>query len=225
MALHGLARRLTIMERCIHNAFHNIPPTLSVNPSRESIDDATISLHAFIIHITGCLDNAAHIWKIENNIQHPSGKLLHDHDIGLLPKNSIIFNSLSVKLKDEINQYSEWIKYILSFRHSLAHQIPLYIPPSSYTVEKYSEIAVYIDRRNIAHIKKSWQEYDNLTKKIDKFMNFIPVYTQSLEKDSRYFYFHAQMIADMNTVLNIVNIMYEELADRQRVRQIPLNSQ
>jgi hypothetical protein len=50
-------------------------------------------------------------------------------DWGLRPKNEIVMASLDVDVRKYLNSMDRWFEYLENYRHALAHQIPLYIPP------------------------------------------------------------------------------------------------
>ncbi len=58
-AVHGFARRLGTLVRCIDRVFEILPPDREDIPSRDEVVDATINIQAFVLNIFGCLDNLA----------------------------------------------------------------------------------------------------------------------------------------------------------------------
>jgi hypothetical protein len=129
-ARDGLARRLSVLVRCIINAFEIIPPASTGLPTNAALSDAEIQVQAFLINVFGCLDNLAWIWVEERNVKNPkNGKALAPASVGLRRKNEIVMDSLDTDVRAYLEGIEEWFEYLEYYRHALAHQIPLYIPP------------------------------------------------------------------------------------------------
>ena len=65
--LHGVARRLDVIERCIENIYSIFPLRWETLLSREELKDVDINLHAFFVNIFGLLDNMAWVSVYERN--------------------------------------------------------------------------------------------------------------------------------------------------------------
>src|ERR1041385_4900440 len=63
--LNGVGRRLRILRRGINNVFRLFPPSALEPIATDDLDDALISLHAFVINLYGLLDNLAwaFVWR------------------------------------------------------------------------------------------------------------------------------------------------------------------
>lgn len=144
-ALHGLSRRLGVLIRCIDNTFRIIPPQMEEVPTSDATQDATIQLQAFIINVSGCLDNLAWIWVVERNILKANGARLSPKEIGLRTPNVSVRESLPDGFREYLESIADWFAYLESYRHALAHQIPLYIPP--YAIDPRNEADTMRSRR------------------------------------------------------------------------------
>ena len=60
-ALHGAARRIGTLARCLDQVFRRLPPELVEIPDRETLEDATIYIQAFVFNAFGVLDNLAYV--------------------------------------------------------------------------------------------------------------------------------------------------------------------
>lgn len=129
----GVGRRLSILTRCIQNIFSIFPVGRTERLVPEELIDVDINLHAFLINLSGLLDNLGWVFIVENNLLGSSkeGKLAKK-DIGLFNKKTQPY--LPEKLRTYLNteQMKKWYsEYARNYRDALAHRIPLYVPPSS----------------------------------------------------------------------------------------------
>jgi len=63
--LHGVGRRLRIIDRCCENIATVYPPDRKAKLTRAELADIGINLHAFFINISGYFDNLAWIIVFE----------------------------------------------------------------------------------------------------------------------------------------------------------------
>jgi hypothetical protein len=63
--MNGVARRLGILRRGLHNVFSLFPPSAVRPIDTDNLHDAQISLHAFVINSYGLFDNLAwaFVWR------------------------------------------------------------------------------------------------------------------------------------------------------------------
>jgi hypothetical protein len=135
--------------------------------------------------------------------------------VGLAPKNKLVRASFSDPFKRYLKELDPWYDYLGNFRHSLAHRIPLYIPP--YVLLTKNEVAYreVEQRMAIAISKRDFVEHERLSVEQLKLTSFKPWMQHSFGEKSRTVYFHPQMIADFNTVDEVGWKMLDEL-DRFR---------
>jgi Protein of unknown function (DUF4238) len=101
--------------------------------------------------------------------------------------------------------------YIADLRHALAHRIPLYIPP--YVIQAPDE-AAYKDfetKMSDAIKKHDFAGYDRLSAEQMKLGRFRPWVQHSFEENAAPIVFHAQTLADFNTVEELGRKMLDEL--------------
>ena len=202
-AHNGLARRVATLLQCIENVFHIIPPAQREPVDNEPRHNAEINIHAFVIGVFGSLDNLARIWTLEKDVRNKKGHPLKDGQIGLTPDHEIVRASLKPAMRDYLNGMADWFTYLIGFRHSLAHRVPLYIPP--YTVfnskvDRYNaiqqELWAAISARNYFKIQELELEEKTLT-------TFRAWIARSANEEPRPVGFHSQLIVDFRTVHEI----------------------
>jgi hypothetical protein len=94
--------------------------------------DAAIAIQAFTMNAFGCIDNIAWIWVHEKDIKNGNGTELQRKHVGLRkPK---VHDKLTKEFQAYLATRQDWFDSLVDFRDSLAHRIPLYIPP--YVVPK-----------------------------------------------------------------------------------------
>lgn len=121
---HGVMRRLFLMWHCVSKIFTIYPPDRVKILSDEERFEVNVSLHSLFINVFGVLDNLAWVLSYEKNYG------LNKRDIGLFT------NAFKSKLMPDFKDYlySERMRnwhfvHLKEYRDSLAHRIPLYVPP------------------------------------------------------------------------------------------------
>lgn len=212
-ARYGLARRSSSLVKCIANTFELIPPNLSGLPAAEALRDAEIQVQAFVVNVFGCLDNLAWIWVEERSIKNPkNGEELRPEWVGLRPKNEVVMGSLDDNLREYLGTFEKWFEYIEPFRHALAHQIPLYIPPFGFRPgceARYHELETAISE----HILRGdLAELDTLKKARDEQVVFRPYILGTQIDETTLVPFHWQMLCDFKTIVSISTKILDALA-------------
>jgi len=176
-ALHGFARRLKTMKRCIDNIYRICPPDIDRKPFSEELSDLVINLQAFVLNIYGSLDNLAWVWVKEKGILNKKGNSLSNTQIGFAKKYKVIRNSFSSEFQTYLGTLDQWFEYVEDFRHSLAHRIPLYVPPYVLNDEEVKREQQLEIRRTEALSKHKFDEYERLTDEIETLGKFVPLMT------------------------------------------------
>ena len=200
--LHGVARRLDVIERCVENIYSLFPLRRETLLSREELKDVDINLHAFFVNIFGLLDNMAWVAVYERNRR----KGINKKDVSLYK------NTTQEILNDDFKQYlnsdrmKKWHdEYLKNYRDALAHRIPLYVPPKSLTSDQQKQVADIEEKRNKAIKGMDVSLMDNLQKEEDNIGTPSPFFVHSLtETDSKVVSLHAQVITDFGTVEEIL---------------------
>jgi hypothetical protein len=210
-ACQGFPRRLKVMIRCIDNVFDKIPPERAELPSRDELSDATINIQSFVFNVFGAIDNLAWVWTYESGQKRGDGTPIPDGHVGLGPKNISVRATLSQGFQDYLRTLDNWFEHLAGLRHALAHRIPLYIPP--YVIEAKDEADYKTFEAGMAEAakKRDFAEYDRLSAEQLKLGCFRPWVQHSFEEKAKPVVFHAQMLADFNTVDELGRNMLDEL--------------
>jgi len=140
-AKHGPLRRLDMLVRAIDQVYELLPPEQEEIPSNDKVVQASMAIQAFVTNAFGCLDNIAWILVHEKGIKGKGGADLTPLEVGLGKK--YVQKKLSNEFLALLKTHRDWLANLVSFRDSLAHRIPLYIPPYTVpkpNVEKYNQL-------------------------------------------------------------------------------------
>jgi hypothetical protein len=211
-AMHGFCRRLGTLVRAIDLVFEGLPPEREDIPGRDELVDATIAIQSFVSNTFGCLDNLAWIWVYEKDVRSEDGAELNPRSVGLGKGNKQVRSSLSNEFRAYLDTRQKWFDHLKGFRDSLAHRIPLYIPP--YTIltqeamDKYNKLEQASDE---ALQQGDLEEHDRLQSKQQEFGLFRPWMTHSLHERSPAVIFHPQLLQHFVTIDEFGQKMLEEL--------------
>lgn len=207
--LHGVARRIRVLERSIDNVFSLFPPSAKAPLPQQALDDVQINLHAFVINLSGIFDNWAWAYVLRHNLADCIGDR---KKVGLFLRSTQKY--LPQPLRDNLcaKESSGWHgDYLKSFRDALAHRIPLYVPPAQFSAEdgeRYHllehEKAECIQAMNWTRLEEIEQEQPLIGKPCYTFMhsfteNAAPVML----------YLHPQMLSDARSVLEFGNLFLQ----------------
>lgn len=203
---HGVCRRIGILRRCVDNVFEICPVDRVELLSDDERVDLEINMHAFVVNVHGLLDNLAWVTVFEKapHLEENRGQ------VGLF-KGSVLEH-----LPEETKKYLAeehivgWFKkYATNYRDALVHRIPLYVPPSGMTdaeAARHAEIE--------ARIWEKMKSYDlegvrDLRDEQAALGSILPVFKHSFGDDdaAQAMAFHAQLVADVNTILAIVRVV------------------
>ena len=88
----------------------------------------------------GCLDNVAWILVYEKDIKNSDGTELNPKDVASEKRWS---EEIDQRFQAYVDSKHKWFSNLIEFRDSLAHRIPLYIPPyvvPKANIDKYDEL-------------------------------------------------------------------------------------
>lgn len=220
---HGFLRRFRTLKRCIENVWRLCPPDIITVPSDDVRKDTEINLQSFVYNLFGCIDNLAWIWAKELQLtnENGNGKPLSGGQIGFMSaeKNRIIRKSLSQNFRNYLNGRKEWYETMIGFRHTLAHRIPLYIPPyviSPDKQQKYNEL-----ERSKGDAMKSLNpaEFLKLNKEQDELGVFRPFMTHSFSEKSPTLLFHQITLSGWNTIIEFSENLIAELHAQSKLKK------
>lgn len=205
MAVYGLTRRLGGIARGIENIFKLLPPGADASPRRDELADIEIQLHAHITNSFGAMDNIAWIWTLERNIKDRNGRALHQRKVGLRKNCIEIRKSLPSAILELVNATDPWFEYLEPYRHSLAHRIPLYLPPFIVDPDVWRNIS---EGQYQSTSAREWLEAQAAARAVSKFH---PIMAIGPGEDTRPVRFHPQVVSDFLTIAEMAEAFLNEL--------------
>jgi hypothetical protein len=206
---NGFGRRLGILVRAIDQVYEILPPEREDIPERNDVIDATIAIQSFVLNTFGCLENLAWVWVYEKDVRGQDGKDLNPKSVSL--GNKVVRRSFSAQFRAHLDRHQRWFDNLKDFRDSLAHRIPLYIPPYVVAPESVHEHN-RLEQASIEAMRRmDFQEYWRLQSEQEKFGRFRPWMTHSRLERAPSVVFHVQLVADYLTVDEFGRTMLEEL--------------
>jgi len=209
-AQYGYLRRTNTLLRAVELVFGLLPPDLETIPKDNIVRDATIAIHSFVVNTFGALDNLAWILVFERNVLGNNGQPLHHKKVSLA--SPYIRKKCSAEFCKYLESREDWNRGMRKFRDSLAHQIPLYIPPFTITHSKRAEYErLEYERSDALYKTKNHVEYRRLTDEQNNLGMFHPVMVRSVDEKDGAVNFHPQLISDFRTVHECGNEVLKEL--------------
>ncbi len=209
------------MKRCIENIYTICPPEKSDKLFKDDDRlDLSINLQSFMFNVFGCLDNLAWIWVNEKQLKNKRDHLLKGSAVGLMEneKNRTVRESLSQGFQNYLNGMTQWYdEYLKEYRHALAHRIPLYIPPVCLNPEEFKQYESLEKKKFEARRQSKFQLLSQLDKEQDRLGKFVPLMKHSYGENSRPVVFHAQILADWNTIVDIAEKFLDEFSSTKPV--------
>jgi hypothetical protein len=210
-ATQGFTRRLMTLKRCIENVFRALPPDFNGIPGKEALEDAEISLQAFLFNVFGCLDNLAWIWIEEKHLTRQDGQPLPNNWVGLGQKYTTVRASFTQAFREYLGTRDDWFSHLENYRNALAHRIPPYIPP--YCVDpanqsRYQELNTLILQDALAGDSAAKEQHQA---EQDSLKFFRPYMGHSFEENAPIGIVHQQMLIDFLTIEEFAWKMREQL--------------
>lgn len=198
-AQHGYLRRTNTLLRVVEIVFELLPPDLDSIPERNTVMDATIAVHSFVVNTFGALDNLAWILVFERNVVGSKGQPLDRKKVSLASQ--YIRAKCGAAFCSYLDSREKWNREMRKFRDSLAHQVPLYIPPFTIKHADREEYERLENARNDALFRtRNRADYKRLTDEQNKLGRFHPMMVRSVDDDTGTIDFHPQLISDLRTV-------------------------
>lgn len=206
--LHGAGRRLSVLKRSFERIFADFPPDIVRPLEREQLADVQICLHAFMINLYGIFDNWAWAFVHRHGLEARIGNRLN---VSLFKPATQRY--LVPLLREYLTaDFTRWHdEYLKSYRDALAHRIPPYIPPATFTPEegeRYNalerEKKEKILARDFDRVDQIWIEQATLGKPC---LAFLHSYTEA--GTPRPVFLHPQLISDAMTVIEFGTRYFE----------------
>jgi len=213
--MHGIKRRVDILEQCIFSIFELFPPDTEKLIGIHNITKVNVNLHAFLINIYGIIENLALFIAYELNLFDQSiPEIKQRKKVGLFRKD---FQKLLPKtLQDyflnnlEINKWYD--EYAKSYRDALAHRIPPFVPPMQLNPEE-AEIRKKLDKE-IEKFEVNDFNYDELREKVHKSWTIgspAKYFFHSISEKSRLVVLHGQILNDFITVKEMIYFVLDSI--------------
>lgn len=203
---YGVGRRLAILRRSISKIFEIFPPDSTTPLGTDSISDVQINLHGFIINLSGIFDNLAWAFKYRHDLP------IHQNSVGLFRRETIAF--LPSQIRDDLasEDLQQWQRdYLKSYRDSLAHRIPVYVPPGVLNEgegRRWNEIEA-LERQAVAdgniHQALNYSE----TKRTIGRPAFFFLHSDHEGAPSRAIALHPQILSDAVTVIEFCDVFFD----------------
>jgi hypothetical protein len=169
-----------------------------------------------VFNAFGCLDNLAWIWVHEKELKGQDGNDLKAQWVGLGKSYRYVRDSFSKEFRAYLKSRQKWLAHLTGFRDSLAHRIPLYIPPyivSSENIDEYNRL----DRKAMQQSDR--QKYDRLRAEQKELGQFRPWMTHSPFEKAPTAVFHWQLLQDYVTIDEFGREMLDELDRLEKLRK------
>jgi hypothetical protein len=214
--LHGAGRRVGVLKRSLQQIFTIFPPSLVRPLQQDTLSDVQIYLHAFVMNLYGIFDNWAWAFVLRHNLTAAVGGRMN---VSLFKTATQRFLPEPIRVYLTSDGKAAWHdEYLKSYRDALAHRIPLYIPPASFTPaegERYnvleSEKVQRIMSREFDRVDQIWEEQAALGTPCMAFLH-----SYSTDDDPRPILLHPQLICDAMAVVEFGNLYFENWARARR---------
>ncbi len=147
----------------------------------------------------------------EKNLKQNDGSPIPNSWVGLRRHNELVRGSFSPEFQEYLRGLNGWFDNLENFRHALAHRIPLYIPPYVVPEDKLAAYQELGERMTEAFNRQDFAEHERLSTEQETLAAFKPFMTHSFEEEAKYVVFHAQLLADFNTIDELGQKLLEEL--------------
>lgn len=212
--LHGAGRRLKVLRRCLENVFRLFPPTRTTPLDSEDLDEVQISLHAFVINLYGLFENLAWCFVLRHGLE---GEIGDRQRIGMFLKSTQQYLPVPLRTYLRSETMLKWqSQYLKNYRDALAHRIPLYIPPATYTPEQ-SQRYKSLDQEEWESIRlRQWDRLEEIRREKATLGAACPMFIHSYsdEGGGRPLYLHPQMICDIKTVIEFCRLFFSQWQKR-----------
>ena len=206
----GVGRRIGILKKTLEEIFRLFPPQRTETLDREDLTTVQIHLHAFVINLSGVFDNWAWAYLLRHGLVERVG---NRRNVGMFIRRTQDLLPATLREYLQSEQIATWHEsYLKLYRDTLAHRIPLYIPPAAWTDDdaaKYrtleEEKIRLIQAADWQKLDEVWAEQDRLGRACHSFLH-----EAVAGGDSRPMYLHPQVLCDGMTVVEFGNKFYLE---------------
>jgi len=201
---HGVARRLSLLYRCVENIFELFPPDRIEILEHNDRLDVEVNLHAFMINVYGIIENIGLSIAHENNLV---GNLHHPKDINLFERlfRRLLNPNLCAYLRE--GTITQWYNnYAKNYRDALAHRIPPYVPPAALNDEQQRRFECLGQEIKHLYEEGDFKRIEVLQDEQERLGRSNPLFVHSFSEEAKPVYLHPQLIADFRTVEELLKI-------------------
>ncbi|WP_166807752.1 hypothetical protein [Candidatus Chlorobium masyuteum] len=212
--LHGAERRVRLLRGCLSNVFKQFPPDATKPITSEALEEVQISLHAFVMNLYGFFENLAWAYVFRHDLV----KVIGDRrKIGMFLRSTQ--EHLPKVLSDYLTSTTivAWHNdYLKNYRDSLAHRIPLYIPPSELTQDEAQRINALEKEKFECLNKSQLDRFDEIRTEQASLGTASTVFLHSFEDEeaSKPVQLHPQMLCDAMTVAEFGSLYFMHWHER-----------
>lgn len=199
--LHGVGRRLGVLRECLAFVFATFEPARTAPLSQVELYEVQINLHAFVINLSGLFDNLAWAFVLRHSLLERVGGRKR---VGMfLPSTQ---KTLPAVLREYVTSPTmvTWHgEYLKAYRDSLAHRIPLYIPPATFTPQDQQRYVELDEQERTCIFAHEWEQVEQVRNEKLGLGKACPhfVILVGENSESKPNYLHPQMLCDAKTVL------------------------
>lgn len=198
---HGFLRRLGLINRCINRVYEIQKPQSTSLLDKNELHDLIMSLQCHTLNVYGALDNLAWIWVYEKDLRKEDGTELDRKQVSLF--SPLLRNSFPEEISKCIDKAKDWFNMVKNFRDALSHRIPFYVPPSELNPEEQKRYRSLEKERDDKIKAGNFEGAVNVFANCRKLGRSSRLMTHSFNEGAEKIIFHAQIIADWNTLLEI----------------------
>jgi hypothetical protein len=199
--LHGVGRRLGVLRECLAAVFATFEPARTAPLSQVELYEVQINLHAFVINLSGLFDNLAWAFVLRHSLV---------EKVGGRKRVGMFLASTQKVLPAVLREYVTsptmvtWHgEYLKAYRDSLAHRIPLYIPPATFTPQDQQRYVELDEQERTCILAHEWEQVEQVRNEKLGLGKACPLFVILIgeNSESRPNYLHPQMLCDAKTVL------------------------
>lgn len=201
---YGAGRRIGVIRTAVGNIFEKFPPDTIRPLDAEDLDDVQINLHAFVMNVYGIFENWAWAFIERHQLR---GRQKGVMWIGMFREETRRY--FPAEIRNKSRELEPWHnEYLKEYRDSLAHRVPLYVPPFHVRPEDEDRFRALEDRLQaggfdfVLERQESYEELRDQQRALTH-PTFFFLHSTSDDGHSRPVQLHPQAISDCLTVLDM----------------------
>jgi hypothetical protein len=205
---HGVGRRVSVIQKSIEQIFHLFPPHQTTPLRRDVLTSVQIFLHSCVMNVSGVFDNWAWAFLFRHGLER---RVRDRQSVSLFKEETQKFLPATLREYLQSGDIATWHeKYLKGYRDALAHRIPLYIPPATWTDEDKARYE-RLEAEKVECIRKhEWDRIDAISDEQDGIGRpcFMFLHEFSADEDAKPVVLHPQVICDGKTVVDFGKRFY-----------------